>query len=58
MKDMESQLETLLAQAAECASVAGRSADTKKRDLFDRLSQHYRVLAAEVQRAIDAAGET
>jgi hypothetical protein len=29
--------------------------DKKKRDMFERLAEHYRILAAEVKGAIDEA---
>jgi ATP-dependent protease HslVU (ClpYQ) peptidase subunit len=55
MKDMQEQLQKLLAQASECASIASSATDHKKRELFERLAEHYRVLAGEVQRAIAEA---
>jgi hypothetical protein len=53
MKDMQAQLDQLLEQAAECARVASRATDEAKRELFARLAQHFSVLAAEVEKAIE-----
>jgi hypothetical protein len=55
MKDMQLQLERLLAEASECALIADLATDPAKRDLFTRLAQHYGVLASEVKRAIAEA---
>jgi hypothetical protein len=55
MKDMHQQLEKLIAQASECAAIAGSATDSKKRELFERLAAHFEVLAAEVKRAIAQA---
>jgi RNA polymerase-binding transcription factor DksA len=59
MKDMQTHLEKLRADAAECAMVRDRATDKEKRELFTRLTDHLNVLAAEVERAIKraAAGE-
>ena len=55
MKDMQVQLEKLLSEASECALIAGLATDKSKRELFSRLAEHYKVLAAEVQKAIAGA---
>jgi hypothetical protein len=55
MKDMESQLERLRADAAECALIRDLATDLQKRELFGRLAEHLNVLAAEVERAIARA---
>ena len=52
MQDMRAQLEKLWNEATECASIARKATTWGKRDLFTRLAQHYRILAAEVERAI------
>ena len=52
MKDMQSQMEKLLTEASECALIASLATDKIKQELFGRLAEHYRVLAAEVQKAI------
>ncbi len=54
MKDMQAQLEKLLAEASECAMIANLATNEAKRQLFTRLAEHYGVLAAEVKRAIAA----
>ena len=55
MKDMQVQLEKLLSEASECALIAGLATDKSKRELFSKLAEHYKVLAAEVQKAIAGA---
>jgi hypothetical protein len=52
MEDMQTHLETLRAEAAECEKIAKLATDEAKRELFARLARHYRVLASEVERAI------
>jgi hypothetical protein len=52
MKDMQVQLDSLLAQAAECARIAAQATDAGKQELFARLAQHFSVLASEVEKAI------
>jgi len=52
MKDMQEQLEKLLTQAFECELIANLATDRKKRELFEKLAEHFRVLAGEVKRAI------
>jgi hypothetical protein len=49
---MRVHLEKLLRDAAECELISHLSTDSDKRELFSRLSEHLRVLAAEVERAI------
>jgi hypothetical protein len=51
MQDMQTHLETLRAEAAECEK-AQLATDEAKRELFAKLARHYRVLALEVERAI------
>ena len=57
MQDMRAQLEKLWNEATECASIARKATTWGKRDLFTRLAQHYRILAAEVERAIEKEDE-
>ena len=52
MKDMLAQLEKLRTDAAECALIRDLATDLKKRELFAKLTEHFAVLAAEVERAI------
>ena len=52
MKDMQKHLDSLQRDAAECQLISELASDQAKRDLFAKLAQHHRVLAAEVERAI------
>jgi hypothetical protein len=52
MKDMQTHRDKLLAEAAECKLISDLATDKVKRDLFEKLAEHYKVLAAEVERAI------
>ena len=52
MKDMQEQLEKLQIQLVECEIIRDLATDPKKRDLFAKLAEHYKVLAAEITRAI------
>ena len=54
MKDMVRHLEKLRVEIAECELVRDLATDPKKRDLFNRLAEHYKVLAAELEKAIAA----
>ncbi|MGL9622390.1 hypothetical protein QRQ56_30895 [Bradyrhizobium sp. U531] len=53
MKDMQDHLETLRAQIERCEAVRSVATDPKKRELFGRLAEHHRVLAAELAKAIE-----
>ena len=55
MKDMQNQLEKLRTQAAECELIRDLATDKQKRELFARLADHFKVLAAEIERAMAAA---
>lgn len=52
VKDMEAHLEKLLRDAAECELISRLATDVAKRDLFNRLAEHLKMLAGEVERAI------
>jgi hypothetical protein len=52
MHDILKHLGSLRLNAAECQRISDGATDQAKRDLFARLAQHHRVLAAEVERAI------
>jgi hypothetical protein len=54
MKDMQAHLEKLHAQVAEYEAIRDLATDKTKRELFAKLAQHFKVLAAEVERAINA----
>jgi hypothetical protein len=58
MKDMQAQLEKLRVQLAECELIRDLATDLGKRELFGRLAEHFKVLVAEVERAISEAGKT
>jgi hypothetical protein len=53
MQDMLAHLEKLRVQVAECEMIRDLATDPAKRELFTKLAEHYKVLAAEVQRAIN-----
>jgi hypothetical protein len=52
MKDMQAHLETLRKQIAECELTRDLAIDRQKRELFRKLAEHYKVLAAQVEMAI------
>jgi hypothetical protein len=49
---MQTQLEKLRTDAAECARIRDLATDPKKRELFGRLAEHLNALASEVEHAI------
>jgi len=49
MKDMQAHLERLRVQTAECEMIRDLATDRAKRDLFNRLAQHYKVLAGQLE---------
>jgi hypothetical protein len=53
MLDMNTHLEKLRADAAECQLISDLATHPLKRELFAKLAEHYRTLAAQVQHAID-----
>jgi hypothetical protein len=52
MKDLQAHLETLHAQISECERFQREVTSHVRRDLFGRLVARYKVLAAELERAI------
>ena len=52
MKDLQVHLGTLHAQIAECERFQREAKSQVRRDLFGRLVARYKVLAAELERAI------
>lgn len=52
MQDMQVQLEQLQDEAAKCAKLAALTTDKAKRELFEKLAEHYTVLANEVRKAL------
>lgn len=58
MKDMQAQFEKLRIQISECELIRDLATDKMKRELFARLTEHFKVLAAEIEKAIrDASPE-
>ena len=53
MLDMNTHLEKLRADAAECQLISDLATHPLKRELFAKLAEHHRTLAAQVQHAID-----
>ena len=51
MRDISSHLEKLREQVVECETIRDLATDQKKRDLFAKLAEHFRMLAAELERA-------
>ncbi|MFB9266699.1 hypothetical protein ACFFWD_26670 [Bradyrhizobium erythrophlei] len=52
MKDMQTQLEKLRVDAAECALIRDLATDPRKRKLFTILAEQHARLASEVERAL------
>jgi len=49
---MQASLERLRTDAAEAALIRDLATDSRKRELFARLADHFATLVAEVERAI------
>lgn len=54
MRDITEHLEKLSLQIAECEMIRDLATDTKKRELFTRLAEHFRVLAGEIEKTMAA----
>ena len=52
MKDIQAHLEKLRTQVAECEMIRDLATDVNKRELFARLAEHFKVLAAELESKI------
>lgn len=52
MRDIQAHLEKLRTQVAECEMIRDLATDPKKRELFNRLAEHHKVLVAEIERTI------
>ena len=52
MKDMRTHLEKFQEQIVECEFIRDSAADPKKRELFAKLAEHHKVLAAVVAQAM------
>lgn len=55
MKDYQVSLEKLRWDAADAALIRDLATDKTKRDMFDRLHQHFSRLADEVEQAMKAS---
>jgi hypothetical protein len=53
MKDMQLHLEKLRMQACECEMIRDLATDKTKREVFAKLAQHFKALAAEVECAMN-----
>ena len=56
MLDMQTQLEKLRSDAAECTVIRDLSSDPAKRELFTRLADHLTMLACDIEAVIAAKG--
>ena len=56
MKEIQTHLENLHAQIVDCEMIRDGATDPRKRELFGRLAEHHKVLAAELEGSI--AGST
>jgi len=54
MQDMQTQLEKLRTDAADCALIRDLTTDPAKRELFTRLAEHLGTLANEIEAAVAA----
>jgi hypothetical protein len=52
MKDYQASIEKLRRDAAEAALIRDLATDPTKRDMFDRLHEHFNRLANEVEQAM------
>jgi hypothetical protein len=52
MKDKQAHLEKLRVQIAECEMIRDLATEPKKRELFARLAERFKVLAGEIERAM------
>ena len=53
MQDMQTHLDKLRAEAAECQMISDLATLPLKRDLFAKLAEHHRRLAQEIERAMN-----
>jgi flagellar motility protein MotE (MotC chaperone) len=49
VKDMQTHLEKLRTQAAECELIRDLATDKVKREMFAKLAEHFRVLGDELE---------
>ena len=58
MKDILAHLEKLQTQIAECELIRDLATDPKKRELFTRLAERFKILAADLERALPRQHDT
>jgi hypothetical protein len=58
MEDMQTHLEKLRVQIAECELIRDLATDKAKRALFTALANHFKVLASAIEQAIAKAAKT
>ena len=58
MQDIQAYLEKLTVQACECEMIRDLATDPKKRELFTKLAEHFKVLAGELEREMGAVNYT
>ena len=58
MQDMQTYLEKLRQQLAECELIRDLATDAVKRDLFATLAEHFKVLAAQIEQTIAGRAAT
>jgi hypothetical protein len=58
VKDYRASLEKLRRDAAEAALIRDLATNVTKREMFNRLHEHFTRLADEVEAAIKSGGET
>jgi hypothetical protein len=56
VRDMQTHLEKLRVQVAECEMIRDLATDKGKRELFAKLAEHFQVLAEHVELAIRMKG--
>jgi hypothetical protein len=56
MQDMQTQLEKLHLQIAECERISDLAINPVKRDLFATLAEHFKTLAAQIEEAMAGRG--
>lgn len=52
MKDMQTHLEKLRVQTAECEMIRDLATDKAKQDMFAKLAEHFKLLADELEKEI------
>ena len=52
LKDMQTRLEQLRIQIEDCELIRDTATEKAERELFEKFSRHFKVLATEVERAI------